>query len=600
MPLPAPPPYGLRLDAVRVQDFKSLRDVAVVLSPSTTVLVGENNSGKTSFLEALDVAFGKRHPRLEDLHLGPGGRATGFVVDLRVVPSVVGADFDDGVVDAVGDGVQLDDPATAYFTIRVTGAVTAEGWDISLTRKFVKGWSPDRATAAALTTLPSPPVGRPVLDLLHFDVLDAKRDIVEQLRNRRTYWGRTASNVEIDPTAKSTLEANLKQLGQDLTTKSPVLTRVRDDLRDLSDGLSSGGLNVELEALPRSVDDLIRAMDIIITSASSSPFPVESHGMGTRSLAALLVFRSYVNVVRGKQKPERQLSVAAFEEPEAHLHPQAQRAVFEILAQIGGQRLVSTHSAHVAATADVDAYRVFRRSGAETKVSALSTAVVATWDKERVRRFVQVDNPEVMFSKAVGIVEGETEGAAFPVFARAWWGTRGADGKGVSIIHTRGAGNSKHIVPFLDALGIPWVLFCDGDGEGLKGLAATAVLVGRVLDHTSPEVILLPAGMPFEEYLLSEGLLSQACAAADRHPEGPLAHYMTTNQGNRRKGGGIRDYSGPKGQELGCLDFLKGHKGTIGALLAAEIAAPGGTTPGAGFPPLVREFFTRLDTARTP
>lgn len=590
----------MRLDEVRVQDFKSLRDVAVTLSPTTTVLVGENNSGKTSLLEALDVAFGRRYPRLEDLHHGPGGRASSFVIDLRIVPTKPGADFADGVVDAVGQGVQLDNPSTPYFTIRVAGSVTAEGWDISLTRKFVKGWARDRAAATALVTLSSPPIGRPVLDLLHYDVLDARRDIVEQLRNRRTYWGRTASNVDIAPAVKSTLESNLKQLGQDLTTNSPVLSRVREDLRDLSHGLSSGKMTVELEALPRTVDDLIRAMDIIITSTSSSPFPIESHGMGTRSLAALLVFRSYVNVVRARQKAEQQLSVAAFEEPEAHLHPQAQRAVFEILSQIGGQRLVSTHSAHVAATAEVDAYRLFRRAGAESKVSSVERAVAANWDKERVRRFVQVDNPEVLFAKAVGIVEGETEGAAFPVFARSWWGSHGADGKGVSVIYTRGAGNSKHIVPFLDVLGIPWVIFCDADGEGMKGLAAAASEIGRTLDRSSPEVILLPAGQSFEEYLLKAGFLAQACAAVDKHPEGDLERYMNANQGNARKGGVIRDYKVANGKELGCLDFLKRHKGTIGGLLAAEMAGPPSASPGATFPPLVREFFERLDKARGP
>lgn len=599
------PKYGLRLKAVRVQDFKSLREVTLELSPTTTVLLGENNSGKTSFLEALDVAFGKRHPRLEDLHQGPAGRASNFAVDLRIEPEVVGEDFAQGVVNAVGVGIQFDDANTPYFAIRVTGALSAEGWDISLTRKFLKGWAADRASAAKLTTLPSPPVGRPVLDLLHFDVLDARRDIVEQLRNRRTYWGRTASNVEIAPAVKGNLETTLQQLGKDLTANSPVLSRVRDDLRDLSDGLSSGKLTVELEALPRSVDDLIRAMDIMITSTNSSTFPVESHGMGTRSLAALLVFRSYVNVVRAKQKPEQQLSVAAFEEPEAHLHPQAQRAVFQILSQIGGQRLVSTHSTHVAETADADAYRLFRRVGAETRVSAVPNKVVGAWDKELVRRFVQLDNPEILFAKAVGIVEGQTEATLFPVLARSWWAPHGADSKGVSIIHTQSAGNSKHIVPMLETLGIPWVLFCDGDGAGLKGLEATAALIGRHLDSTSNEVLMLPNGNTFETYIIDEGSLSFACAAADKHPEGDLERYMKANEGNKRggtnpRGGPIRNYTGTDGKMLGCLDFLIRHKGTIGALLATEMIGAPGSTPGASFPPLIREFFVRLDKARGP
>ena len=140
-------------------------------------------------------------------------------------------------------------------------------------------------------------------------------------------------------------------------------------------GIGKVARAVELEALPRSIDDLIRAMDITIKSPSSSAFPVGLQGMGARSLAALLVFRSYVNFVRPKQNEGQLMSVAAFEEPEAHLHPQSQRSVFEILEEIGGQRIVSTHSTHVASIADVRSYRLFRRNGASTTVSEIPVSV---------------------------------------------------------------------------------------------------------------------------------------------------------------------------------------------------------------------------------
>lgn len=589
------PQFGLRLAEVRIQDFKTLRDVLVPLNRTTTVLVGENNSGKTSFLEALDVAFGRRFARVQDLHSGLACKASSFVIDLRIEP-YGGDEFHQKVVDVVGNavqfGVQPDDPS--FFTIRVTGEVNAEGWDITLSRTFMKGWARDRAGALALERITAPAVRREVLDLLHFDMLDARRDIVEQLRNRRTYWGRATSQVSIDEAVRAELEKSLKQLGQDLTTKSPVLTQLREDLTSLSEGLSSGKLSVELEALPRNVDDLIRAMDIVITSADSAPFSVENHGMGTRSLAALLVFRSYVNVVRPRKEAERLLSVAGFEEPEAHLHPQAQRAAFDILSEIGGQRIVSTHSPQVVSIADIDAYRVFRRLGAETRVSAITAAMSAPWDAEQVRRFVQIRNPDVLFAKAVGVVEGDTEAAAFPVLARTWWGARGADGRGVSLVHTGGAGSSKHIVPFLDALGIPWLIFCDGDKAGLEGLAATAKVIGRTLDGTSPEVVLLPGGHDFETYLLAQGLVVQASRAADRHPEGDLARYMKRNTGNKRADQSIRDYSGSDGRKIAALDFLQRYKGTVGALVAEEVVADIAMKD---WPPAISDFFGRLDKA---
>jgi len=589
----APPTYGLRLAAVRVEGFRALRDLHMTLSPKTTVLVGENNSGKTSLLQALGVALGHRRPQLEDLFDGPTGRASRFQIDLRIEPTE-NDEFPDPVRDIVTNAIQLDD--IDYVALRVTGEVSAEGWDISIKRRFLKGWAEDSAAAAAVEVLDTPLVSRDALGLLHYDMLDARRDIVEQLRNRRTYWGRTTSSVSIADDVKSELEEALGKLSDEVTTKSSVLTQVKDDLSALSSALSHGSLNVELEALPRNIDDLIRSMDIVLTSPNSSTFPVANQGMGTRSLAALLVFRSYVNVVRPKQHADRLLSLAAFEEPEAHLHPQSQRSVFSLLSEIGGQRIVSTHSAHVASIADVDSYRLFRRVGAESRVAEVPPAVRAGWSADHVRRYVQLRNPEMLFAKAVGIVEGETEEAAFPAFGRYRWGERGADSVGVSIVYTGGAGNSRHIVPFLDSLGIPWVIFCDGDQAGDDGLHAASNILGRTLDRTCSEVVQLPAGHAFEEYVQSLGLWAEIRTAAASHPKGDLDYFMKRRQGSKRSDGTTRDYTGTDGEEQGCKDFLQRHKGTVGRYIAGAIcdsANAGNIT----FPPLFTEFFDRLEQA---
>ena len=113
-------------------------------------------------------------------------------------------------------------------------------------------------------------------------------------------------------------------------------------------------------------------------------------------------------------------------------------------------------------------------------------------------------------------------------------------------------------------------------------------------------MVQLPIGQSFEEYLLGAGFLAQMCAAADKHPEGDLDRYMKVNQGNKRRDQSIRDYNTANGKELGCLDFMKRYKGTIGSLLAAEMAGPSGAAPGTAFPPLVQDFFARLDKARGP
>jgi hypothetical protein len=228
-------------------------------------------------------------------------------------------------------------------------------------------------------------------------------------------------------------------------------------------------------------------------------------------------------------------------------------------------------------------------------VSEVEPAKASTWSAEHVRRFVQIQNPEVLFAKAVGIVEGQTEAAAFPVFATVWWPPRGADGVGISLIYTEGAGNSKHIVPFLDSLGVPWVIFCDGDGAGDKGLVATGAALGRTVDRSSQEVVQLPTDITFEDYLVEQGFDPQIKLAVDRHEAGPLEDFKKTLQGQNRKGGGTRDYTGTDGDSIALRDFLKLHKGTVGRTLAKRIVDEHGRD---GLPERVRDFFSRLDKLR--
>jgi predicted ATP-dependent endonuclease of OLD family len=51
----------MKLRSVTVKNFRALADVTVELD-DTTVLIGENNSGETSFLEAL--VDGHENPRV--------------------------------------------------------------------------------------------------------------------------------------------------------------------------------------------------------------------------------------------------------------------------------------------------------------------------------------------------------------------------------------------------------------------------------------------------------------------------------------------------------------------------------------------------------
>src|SRR5258708_12924541 len=65
----------MRLSTVQIKNFRGLRDVQIDLA-STTLLIGENNCGKTSFLDAIRLVMSRSAGRKTgtfdsyDYHLG--------------------------------------------------------------------------------------------------------------------------------------------------------------------------------------------------------------------------------------------------------------------------------------------------------------------------------------------------------------------------------------------------------------------------------------------------------------------------------------------------------------------------------------------------
>lgn len=62
----------VRLVRFRVRDFRGIEDATLDLG-MTTVVIGENNVGKTALLEALDIALGSFGFALGEVHVAERG-----------------------------------------------------------------------------------------------------------------------------------------------------------------------------------------------------------------------------------------------------------------------------------------------------------------------------------------------------------------------------------------------------------------------------------------------------------------------------------------------------------------------------------------------
>jgi putative ATP-dependent endonuclease of OLD family len=190
--------------------------------------------------------------------------------------------------------------------------------------------------------------------------------------------------------------------------------------------------------------------------------------------------------------------VLALEEPEAHLHPNAQRQLCDQLREVPGQLIVSTHSPYIAALAPLEDLRHFAKSGSETHVRSVNVSGLGPEDLRRTQRDVMNTRGELLFARVIVLFEGDTEEQALPVFARHYFQQMPFE-LGITMVNVGGFGNYKAFLRLAVGMGIPWLIFSDAEVQTKQNVVA------QTTGLTGGQVLFLPDGLDFEAYLLQEG-----------------------------------------------------------------------------------------------
>jgi len=193
-----------------------------------------------------------------------------------------------------------------------------------------------------------------------------------------------------------------------------------------------------------------------------APQPPVRAGAAARKMALLMLASALVeDGFRALTPGARPLVIV--EDPEAHLHPMTLAALWDMLASIRAQKLVSSQSGHLLAAAPLGTLcRLTQNEG-----------VVSTWQvreqrfsAEDLRKFsyhLRIRNGVAMFARCWLLVEGETEFWALSELARLL----GFDfaQEGVACVEFAQCG-VQVLVRMARELGIEWHVLADGDNAG--------------------------------------------------------------------------------------------------------------------------------------
>ncbi len=530
---------GIFVKEIRIRHYRCLRSIDVELD-ALTLLIGQNNSGKTSFLNALFAAIGagQRGVSSDDVFIraseASAPKTRSVAIDILIRPTDANGQITDVFpqgspwLELWGSGIVQDEDDHDLAAIRTLFKWNAVKGEYVLERRFLKNWQKDSAKWEDSKPVERiAPVSNQQLEPLALYLLDAKRDIAEDLRSRSSFWSKMVEEHGLTNTDVDRIEKELTAINKDIVDSSDVFTHIQGHLRNFHETLSCDQQSIAITPLARHLRDLSRGMDVVLSTRGAPPFPLNQQGMGTRSLGTFFTFWAFTTWRQKQGTAGAVHPMMALEEPETHLHPQAQRAMFRQIRKMPGQRIISTHSPYICSQSEVAHMRHFSKLGEETRVSRIDLGTGATKltpeDLRKIDRQVMNTRGDLLFARALVFFEGDTEEQALPDFAERHWGKHPHD-LGYSFIGVGGRGNYLPFLRMAESFRIPWFIFSDGEPEAVTSVNTALAAIGQSAIPTNARVIVVPNGKDFEAYIATEANRTTLVDAIIKH-EARNAHH---------------------------------------------------------------------------
>lgn len=408
----------MKIALLEIQNFRGIREGKVVFGDHS-VIIGPNNSGKTTIIEALALVLGRdRLVRSLTEHdffgsdPGPNDR-------IKIIATIVGfgtddpADHPDWFRD--GRGVPLwFDPGTEAVTpergnddellscqIIFSARFDRDSLEVETARHFNDDDDIDVFSDDGFVSVPP----KLIRDIGLF-IMPASRTWDRMLSFSSELFRRVVRSADGMPSDTVLEERDRLREPQNMLEEDdrfkPIVDAVNDEMSRLL------GSDVSALKLRLTTTDSIGVLEAIsphFANATDIAVPSKRQGNGLISLQSLFLLLHFAQ----KRIEEGGSFIMSLEEPELHLPPSVQRRILARLQALSTQTIVTTHSPLISAYSEPASLLIARNMAGSLEAKPLLKAPLAANASNGVRKLYQINRVETvaaMMSDCVLVPEG--------------------------------------------------------------------------------------------------------------------------------------------------------------------------------------------------
>jgi putative ATP-dependent endonuclease of OLD family len=464
----------MRLTHVLIESFRGIGRLELALD-RLTVVIGENNHGKSSLVDVLECCLG-RPGAPAPTHFAPTDfrhTARPRVDPIRVVLTFEHDDdaMRDGRTHSLFDVAMTSDPdGTPRLRVEFTGHPGTG----TMEARFIDGEGhrveppPHAIVLAKLRQLHPVLVVRLAQPHVH-DGLEWER---AEARDQEGPQGDpdALDEEDIARVYRRLAEARGPVPTEEVRRALQAIRRTRDTIADryVEDEGPLRGLLEPLVGGERTEGD---GADGASSERGGDDAPPRRHGMhraptpggGSHALGLLIVLGSLIDVRGDTALPRDAHPIVAIEEPETHLHPMMVASTWDVIEHLRSQALVITNSGEFLAEVPLRFVRRLVRRDGRIDAYHLRDKTLSADGLRRVGYHIRAKRGSVLFARCWLLVEGETE----------FWLMRqlalvlgyDLEAEGVRCVEFAQCG-VEPLVRLANDLRIEWHLLADGDEAG--------------------------------------------------------------------------------------------------------------------------------------